>query len=41
MKEIAFMNLSPVYIEFSQTSLKALKENDGIELPLETIMTLL
>ena len=35
MKEVAFMNSSPVYFEFSQTSLKALKENDGLELPLE------
>jgi hypothetical protein len=29
------MNLAPVYIEITQASLKALRENDGIELPLE------
>ena len=35
MKEISFMNPSRVYIEITQTLLRALKENDGIELPLE------
>ncbi len=29
------MNSTPVYIEISQTSLKALRENAGLELPLE------
>jgi len=35
VKEIAFMNPSPVYLEFSQASLQALKDNDGLALPLE------
>ncbi len=35
MKELPFINQPPVYIEFSQGSLKALREKDGLELPLE------
>jgi hypothetical protein len=35
VKEISFLNSPPLYVEFSQTSLRALKEMDGIELPLE------
>lgn len=35
MKELSFMNQSPVYIEISQNWLKALRDNDGIDVPLE------
>jgi hypothetical protein len=35
VKEISFMNSPRVYIEITQTVLRALKENDGVELPLE------
>ena len=35
MKETSFMNSSPVYIEISTGMLKALREDDGLELPLE------
>jgi hypothetical protein len=33
--ELPFMNLSPVYIEISHGWLKALRENDGLDVPLE------
>jgi len=35
VKELPFMNLSPVYIEISQGWLKALRETDGLDVPLE------
>jgi hypothetical protein len=35
MKELPFMNASQVYVEITQTSLKILRENDGLDLPLE------
>ena len=35
MKETSFMNSSPVYIEISTGTLRALRENDGLELPLD------
>ena len=35
VKELPFMNLSPVYIEISHGWLKALRENDGLDVPLE------
>jgi len=35
VKELPFMNLSPVYIEISQGWLKALRENDGLDVPLD------
>lgn len=35
MKELSFMNPSQVYIEITQTNLKVLRENDGLDLPLE------
>jgi hypothetical protein len=37
VKKIAFMNPPPVYVEIGQGSLKALRENDGMELPLERL----
>ena len=39
MKEFLLMNSMPVYIEICQTSLRALKENAGLELPLERAAT--
>ena len=35
MKEMPFMNLSPIYIEISHGWLKALRENEGLDVPLE------
>lgn len=35
MKEPSFMNSSPVYIEITAGSLKALREQNGLEMPLE------
>ena len=35
MNKIALMNSTPVYIEISQSSLKVLRENAGLDLPLE------
>ena len=35
MKDLPFMNSTPVYLEICQASLKVLKENAGLELPLE------
>ena len=35
MKEPSFMNSSPVYIEITSTSLKALRDHDGLDLQLE------
>ena len=35
MKETAFMNSSPAYIEISTGTLRALRDNDGVDLPLE------
>jgi type IV pilus assembly PilM-like protein len=35
VKELPFMNLSPIYIEISHGWLKALRENDGLDVPLE------
>jgi hypothetical protein len=35
MKEMPFMNLAPVYIEITQSRLKALRENAGLEIALE------
>jgi hypothetical protein len=35
VKELPFMNLSPVYIEISQGWLKAFRENDGLDVQLE------
>ena len=37
MKKIAFLNPPPLYVEIGQTSLKALRENDGVEVPLERL----
>lgn len=35
MKKISFMGSPEIFVEISQSSLKALRENDGVELPLE------
>lgn len=35
MKELPFLSLAPVYIEISQGWLKAVRENDGLDLQLE------
>lgn len=35
MKELPFMNSSQVYVEITQTRLKVLRENDGLDLPLD------
>lgn len=35
MKELPFLSLAPVYIEISQDWLRAMRENDGLDLPLE------
>jgi hypothetical protein len=35
MKELPFVNLSTVYLELTRDSLKALRDNEGIEFPLE------
>ena len=35
MKKIAFLNPPTVYVEIGQGSLKALRENESVELPLE------
>ena len=35
MKPIAFLNPPPVFIEIAPTRLQAVRENDGVELPLE------
>ncbi len=35
MKKIAFLNPPPVFVEISQGSLKAVRETDGVELPLD------
>ena len=35
MKKIAFLNPPPVFVEIGQGSLKAVRENDGVELPLD------
>lgn len=35
MKKIAFLNPPPVYVEIGPSLLKAIHENDGVELPLE------
>ena len=35
MKELPFLNLAPVYIEISQGWLKAVRENDGLDLQLD------
>jgi hypothetical protein len=37
VKKTAFLNLPPLYVEIGQSSLKALRENDGVELPLERL----
>ena len=37
MKKTAFLNPPPLYVEIAQTWLKALHENDGVELPLERL----
>ena len=37
MKKIAFLNPPPLYVEMAQNWLKALHENDGVELPLERL----
>lgn len=37
MKKIAFLNPPTLYVEISQGWLKALHENDGVELPLERL----
>ncbi len=37
MKKIAFLNPPPLYVEIGQSSFKALRENDSVELPLERL----
>jgi len=37
VKKIAFLHPPPLYVEIGQGSLKALQENDGVELPLERL----
>jgi hypothetical protein len=37
VKQIAFLNPPPLFVEIGQSSLKALRENDGVELPLERL----
>jgi hypothetical protein len=37
VKKIAFLNPPPLYVEIAQSWLKALHENDGVELPLERL----
>jgi hypothetical protein len=37
MKKIAFLNPPPLYVEIGQSSLKVLRENAGMELPLERL----
>ena len=39
MKELPFMNSSQVYVEITQTTLKILRENDGLDVPLERSAT--
>ena len=37
VKQIAFLNPPPLFVEIGHSWLKALRENDGVELPLERL----